>query len=170
MPHDLPPVPPEQLYLRRLAWRALRLVLEQYNLAAVAVEVNPDDPRSALPGLLANQVIFGEDLLRRYGSTYATVTIDGTRARVIVPDVRRLVRQKHQRDFRPEEVGIFPARRRPGQDEADRQPDVVADVELADVIERDGELMRAAPQRMTSPASGPARPVEVIRAFGSTRG
>lgn len=160
MLHDLPPVPPEQLYLRRLARRALELVLEQYGLAAVTVKVNADDPRMALPGNLPTDVIFGEDLLRRYGSTFATVTVEGTRARVIVPDVRRLVRANHRRDFRPEEVGI---RSRRGE------PDIVADVELADVIEREGELMRTAPQRPIPPASGPARPPDVVRAFGGTR-
>ncbi len=50
------PTPPEQLYPRRLAARALALVLDSYGLTAVALRFNPDDARECLPGLEEGEV------------------------------------------------------------------------------------------------------------------
>lgn len=160
MPHDLPPIPPEQLYLRRLAWRALELVLDQYGLAAVTLKLNPDDPHEALPGHLENEVLFGEDLLRRWEWTVARVQVDGTRARVIIDRVDRLVRANHRKDFRAEEVGIISRR---GQSEIDTE------VDLADVVEQWGELFRTSPQRVQPRVGRRGATPDAIRAFGSGR-
>lgn len=157
-----PRVDPESLYPRRLAWRALELVLDQYGLSAIALKLNPDDPSEAFPGAIEGTVLFGERLLvGRSTGAIATVEIQGgTRARVLVENVRRLVRRNHLKDFREGEVGIV---RRPGQ------PDIDVDVDLADLIERYGELMRTAPQRV--PPRRPALPEpRVISALTRTRG
>ncbi len=152
------PTPPEQLYPRRLAARALALVLDSYGLTAVALRFNPDDARECLPGLEEGEVIFGEDIVRRW-SPLATVFVHGTSARVIVEEVEALIRSNHRRDFEgPESVGIFP---RPGC------PDIDVTVDIAEVIQRDGELLRTTPQRLSHPAS---RPLHIPQVLGRSDG
>jgi len=159
MLRDLPPVPPEQLYPRRLAYRALSLALDALGMAGIALKLSPDDPTQALPGNQAGEVVIFEDFAEGRGSVIATVLLEGTRGRVTVERLSRLVRRSHLRDFRPEEVGVSP---RPDR------PDVDVEVDLAEVIEQDGELMRTAPQRRPPPRYGPRGAPETIRAFGGT--
>ena len=153
-------IAPEVLYPRRLAWRALSTVLEQYNLTGVTLKLNPDDPTQALPGAWPGEIEFYEDYRGGAGRVIATVLLDGARARVLVERIDRLVRRNHQAAFVAREVGI--AQRR-------GVPDIDAEVDLVEVIEVDGETMRTARQRVLPPAARPARPVQAIRAFGSSR-
>jgi hypothetical protein len=156
MPRSAPPVPPEQLYPRRLAYHALTLALGRHELTSVAVRLNPDD--QCLPGAEEDEFVFGEDIRRRW-DPLAFVYLDGARARVIVENVERLIRPNHRRDFDAAEVGIF---RSPGG------PDIDVTVDLAGVIEVEGELLRTAPQRVPPPLSRPRRTPTVIRSKGAS--
>ncbi len=151
---------PLVLFPRRLAWRALRMALDRYQVEAIALKLNPDDPTQALPGAQPGEIEFFEDYDKGRGKVVAVVLLEGTRARVLVERIERLIRRNHLRDFRPREVGIV--HREGGYD-------VDVAVELQEVLEVEGERMRTAPQRVLSPASRPVRPVTVIRAFGSSR-
>jgi hypothetical protein len=133
------PVSSETLYPRRLAARALALVLDHFNLASVAVKLNPDDPAQAFPGAVEGEVRLFLDGWDRGQKPVAFVYLEGTRARVVVNRVRELVRPNHRRDFREEEVGIVPGA---------GEPDIDMDVDLGDVIDTFGEQLRAAPQRV----------------------
>lgn len=152
---------PAVLYPRRLAWRALRMALERFQLGDMALKLNPDDPTQALPGVEPGEVWFYEDFDRGAGKVVAIVLLTGTRARVLVERIERLIRRNHRRGFVPREVGIV---------QREGAFDVDLEVELAEVIESDeGRLMRTARQRVLPPSSRPRRPPTVIRAFGGSR-
>jgi hypothetical protein len=90
--------------------------------------------------------IFGD-----VGSPVATVYLEGASARVIVEEIEKLIRSPHLRDF---EFPHLPGR-----------PDVDVTVDLTEVIEAEGELLRTAPQRLTPPhARTSYGPPRVIRA------
>ena len=148
------------LYPRRLAYRALGMVLEQYQVAAMALKLNPDDPTQALPGNEPGEIWFYENFDRGRGAIIAHVFLDATGARVLVERLDRLIRRNHRVDFR---VGEFGITRREGQFDVDMR------VDLREVIEAEGARMRTAKQRVLTPASMPRRPVTVIRAFGRSR-
>jgi hypothetical protein len=135
MRRELPPVTPENLYPRRLAARALQLVLERYGLGQMALKFNPDDPTQVLPGAEPGEVRFFADTTLEGHRSLARVYLgaDGMSARVVVEQVRDLVRRTHRREFRPAELGIA------------SKLDV--EVDVAGVVETEGELMRRAPQR-----------------------
>jgi hypothetical protein len=154
------PVPPEQLYPRRLAWRALGIVLDQYALRAMTLKLNPDDPTQCLPGVAQGELSFFEDYAEGRGIVIATVLLDGTMARVLVERIERLVRRNHRRDFRADEFGIY---HRPGA------YDVDINVDLAEVMEIEGELLRTGKQRVLAPGHQTYRPPHVTRAFGGIR-
>jgi hypothetical protein len=152
------PVPlPEFVYRARLAWRALRIVLEQLSLTASAVVLNPDDPTQAFPGPDDGQVRFYEDRLGGRGRILATVTIRGTAAHIVVEDVRELVRLTHRKSVDPRELGIA---QRPDR------PDLDVDVSLAEVVERDGALLRSGRRRILPPSSAPRRPGNPSQPWG----
>jgi hypothetical protein len=153
-------VHPNVLYPRRLAYRALRMILEQFHLEAMAVRLNPDDPTQALPGVEPGEISFYEDFDKGRGKVIATVLLGGARARVLIERIDRLIRRNHLRDFQPRELGIV---RREGAHDVDAQ------VDLAEVIEVEGEVMRTAKQRFIPEASRPRRAPKAIRAFGSSR-
>jgi hypothetical protein len=136
--------------------RIVELVLDQFNLRAMALKLNPDDPSQCLPGNMPGELSFYEDFQQGRGKVIATVILAGSAARVIVERAERLIRRNHRVGFRPDEVGIYP--RRGGMD-----LDLVLD--LTEVVEIDGEAMRTARQRVLSPQSRPYRPPQVIRAF-----
>ncbi len=152
-------IAPGVLYPRRLAYRALRMALEQYGLAEMAVKLNPDDPTQTLPGVEPGEIWFYEDFAEGRGLVVSTVLLEDGRARVLVDHISQLIRRNHRRDFQPREVGIV---QRHGV------PDVDLQVDLREVVEVEGALMRTAKQRVLSPASRPARPPRVIRAFGNS--
>ena len=131
-------VPPEQLFPRRVAHRVLRAVVDQYNLAGVALQLNPDDPTQAFPGATAEEVRFYADGWDRGQAPIAQVFLGERTARVVVDRIRALVRPKHRRDVRPEELGIRSVSGR---------PDVDVDVDIAGVVDLDEEKLRTAPQR-----------------------
>jgi hypothetical protein len=136
---DRPAVSPETLYPRRLAVRALDLVLKHFNLGDVVVRLNPDDPEQAFPGAAEGEVCLYLDGWGVGKKPIAVVQLDGSRARVVIERVRELVRTNHRKDFRPEEVGIVPAY---------GEPDVDMDVDLQGEIDLFGDAMRSAPQRV----------------------
>ena len=160
MPRERPPVPPETLYPRRLAARALALVLEHHGLAGIAIRLNPDDPSQALPGHWPGEVVFYEDVCGGRGKIVASVFIEGTNARVVADRVDALIRRNHVRDFEPEAVGIV---LEPGV------PDIDAEVDLSEIIEREGELLRTQPQRVLPRTSRPRRRPQVKRALRDWR-
>lgn len=154
-------VDPRVLYPRRLAHRALGIVLEQFGLTQMAMRLNPDDPTQALTGTEPGEVRFYEDLGGRSREPIAIVLLDEEgRGRVLVERVERLIRRNHLRDFQPRELGID---RRPGR------PDIDAVVDLAEVVEVEGSRMQTLPQRVLPPSSRPMRAPVGIRAFGSGR-
>lgn len=153
-------IPPEVLYPRRLAWRALSVVLDQYNLQGITLKLNPNDPAQALPGAGRGEVEFYEDYRQGAGRVIATVLLDGAKARVLVERIDRLVRRNHLAAFVPREVGIVQRR---------GAPDIDAEVDLSEIIETDGEVLRTVRQRLLPPASRPRPPSRAIRAFGSSR-
>jgi hypothetical protein len=137
------------------------MVLERFNLEAMALKLNPDDPTQALPGAGPGEIEFGEDFGRHgSGQVLAIVILDGSRARVLVKRIERLIRVNHRRDFVPRELGIW---QRPGA------PDLDVELDLTEVIQVEGGRMRTALQRVLPPASRPRRPPHAIRAFGSSR-
>lgn len=154
-------IEPSVLFPRRLAWRALRMVLERFGLEQMALKLNPDDPTQALPGAGPGEIEFGEDFGRNgSGRVLAVVILDGAKARVLVERIERLIRVAHRRGFVPRELGIW---QRPGVHDLD------VELDLSEVIEVEGQLMRTAKQRVLPPASRPRRPPTAIRAFGSSR-
>lgn len=155
-----PAVPPEQLYPRRLAWRALELALDQFNLRVMALRLNPDDPSQCLPGVEPGEISFYEDFQEGRGKVIATVLLEGGTARVLVERVERLIRRNHRTGFDPAEVGIFQQR---------GAVDLDLVVDLTEVMEVNGAAMRTARQRVLAPGAGPFRPPQVIRALGSHR-
>jgi hypothetical protein len=148
-------VPPEQLYPRRLAVRALGLVLDHLNLSATAIRFNADDPEQAFPGHAEGEVRIYVDGWSRGQLPVAQVFVHGARARVVVSRLRLLVRPKHRRDFRAEDLGIVP-----GPDE----PDVDKNVDLSDVIAEHGEAMARAPQRVLQRRRRPHAPPRYVGA------
>lgn len=157
---DLLRVAPVELYPRRLAWRALSMVLDQHALRDMAIRLNPDDPRQCLPGVAFGQIDFFEDYLGGAGRTVAIVLLDGERARVLVERVEWLIRRNHLPSFRPAEIGIT---RRRGQ------YDIDVTVDLGEVVAVEGERMRTARQTVLPEASRPRRKPEVARAYGGVR-
>jgi hypothetical protein len=152
---EQPKVAPEDLYPRRVAVRALGVVLEHFGLAEAAVKLNPDAPENALPGPGDGEVALFADGWERGQRPIARVYVAGEKARVVVDQVRELVRRSHRRDFRAEEVGI---RSEPGE------PDVDMEVDLSEVLEEFGEKMRTMPQRA---APRPRRPGRFRRYRGA---
>lgn len=157
MRRELPRVTPENLYPRRLAARALALVLERYGLGAMALKFNPDDPTQVLPGTEPGEVLFFADTTLEGHRSLAHVYLDayGTTARVVVEDLRALVRRTHRRQFRPAELGLG------------RGLDV--EVDVSDVVAGEGELMRRAPQRVVPRRRAGGTP-GVISALTALRG
>lgn len=151
---------PAVLYPRRLAYRALGMVLEQHHLGAMALKLNPDDPSQSLPGVEPGEIWFYEDFDRGRGKVLATVLLDANGARVLVERIDRLIRRAHLADFRPAEFGIT---------QRDGSYDIDARVDLREVIEVEGPKMRTAKQRVLPPASRPRRPAKVVRSMGSSR-
>ena len=152
-------ITPEALFPRRLAARALAMVLERFNLLGVTVKFNADDPSQVLPGAAHGELWFYDDFRGGAGRILVHVFLEGTRARVVVPSLAHLIRSNHRRDFRPEEVGIFPRR---------GAPDIDATVDLAEVIDTDGEMMRTARQNLYGPRPRRSRgTLRIIRADGS---
>lgn len=136
---DRPSVSPETLYPRRLAVRALALVLQHYNLADTTLKLNPDDPEQAFPGFREGEVRLYLDGWGVGKRPVAVVQLEGTRARVMVERVRELVRPNHRRAFQEEDVGIVSVA---------GEPDIDMDVDLSNEIDTFGEAMRSAPQRV----------------------
>jgi hypothetical protein len=146
----------DELFRRRVAHRALVMVLDQYGLTGITRKFNPDDPAEVFAGLRPGEVAFFEDFRDGIGKALAIVLLDGTRGRVIVDRVERLVRPRRQREFRTEDVGIRHQR---------GAPDIDVEVGLADLLEAEGELLRSARQRPAAPRSRPG-PVQVEHAIG----
>lgn len=138
MRRGAPPVALADLFPRRVAVRALELVLEHFNLREAAVKVNPDEPHQALPGPGDGEIRLFADGWDRGERPVARVFLRGTRARVVVPVARDVVRRQHRKDLRLEDLGL---RREEGT------PDLDMEVDLADVLEEFGDAMRSAPQR-----------------------
>lgn len=155
---------PHVLYPRRLAYRALRMALDHFHLEKMALQINPDDPSQALPGHEPGEVWFYEDFARGAGPVIAVVFLrgafDAPHARVIVERIDRIIRRPHLVGFRPREVGI---------DRREGYPDVDMNIDLAEVVQVEGERMRTAKQRIPPPHSRPRRAPTAIRAFGSSR-
>lgn len=121
------------LYPCRLAARALALVLDRVGLAQMAVKFNPDDSTQVIGGAELGEIRFFVDATSEHARSLARVFLRGPVARVYVERVRDLVRTNHRRDFRPSELGL-PA-------------SLDIEVDLAGVIESEGELLRNAPPR-----------------------
>lgn len=150
------PLDPLVLYERRIAGRALSMALDGYGLLDVARKFNADDPAECRPSITKGEFIFGD-----VEAPVATVYLEGASARVVIEAIDKLVRSSHLRDFEPEAVGIVHL---PGR------PDVDVTVDLTEVIQADGDLMRTAPQRLTPPSARRwASPPRVIRAFRGYR-
>jgi hypothetical protein len=160
MRRERPPISPDILYPRRLAARALSLVLEHHGIGNIALKLNPDDPTQALPGHWPGEISFYEDFAGGRGRVIASVFIEGTMARVVIERVDAIIRRSHARDFEPQAVGIYPE---PGH------PDIDAEVDVSGIVELEGDLMRTAPQRILRPASRPRRVPRVIRALRDWR-
>lgn len=158
MPRDPRPLPPEVLYPRRLAARALALALEGFDLGSVSRRFSADDPAECLPGPDGDDFVFGD--IRDRWEPIATVYLDGTTARVVIPDIDRIIRPNHRGEFEPEEVGIFPAAGR---------ADVDVTVDLSSVIESDGDLLRTAPQRVSALSPSSYSHPNVIRSVRGDR-
>jgi hypothetical protein len=137
MHRDPPPLTPESLYPRRLAARALALVLEQLGLSDVSRKFNPDDPTQVLPGAEFGEFRFYEDTGRLGHRAIAHVYLDGDRVRVVVESVIEIIRRNHRRDFHPEEIGISPTPAR---------PDIDVEADLGSIADA-SDVMRTAPQR-----------------------
>jgi hypothetical protein len=136
----------EPLFQCRLAHRALVMVLEQFNLAGEAVHFNPDDPSQVFSGLHENEIAFFEYFSDGIGEALAIVVLVDTEARVVIEDIRRLIRRNRQAEFRPEDVGIAHQR---------GEADIDVVVDLAELVETDGETMRKAPRRKIGPRPRP---------------
>ena len=141
------------LYECRLAARALALVLEQFNLRDVTRKFDADDPSQVFAGMLENEVGFYDDFRSGAARPLAVVVLHGSRARVWVERVEDLVRSNHRKGFQVGELGIV---RRANL------PDLDVEVDLTEVMETDGELMRTAKRRPSSPASKPFTPTTVL--------
>lgn len=153
-------VAPAELYPRRLAWRALSTVLDQYGVRQMALKLNPDDPRQCLPGNIPGELWFYQDFQAGAGRILAIVLLDGAQARVLVERVDRLIRRNHLPTFRPAEVGITQRR---------GQQDIDVTVDLAEVIEVEGQQLRTARQNVLSEASRGRGTPRVERCYGSAR-
>lgn len=151
------PLPMDQVYPRRLAARALTMALESLGLAAVAIRWNPDDPEELLPGGDPDEFVIGAPASEK---PVARVYLEGSRARVIVEHLDDVLRPGHRKEFEPAEIGLHP---RPGD------PDLATEVDLTPVIETEGDLLRAAPQRLPARHARWTTPPRVIRALGSRR-
>jgi hypothetical protein len=149
-----PEVPPEVLYPRRLAARALAMVLERYGLGQMALKFNPDDPTQAFPGAMHGEVRFYEDR-ERGQRPLAVVVLADSSARVYVERVRDLVRRAHRKTFRPAEVGIASM--------------LDVEVDISGIVELEGERLRTAPQRSITRRLSRGRP-QVIHAISALRG
>jgi len=130
----------QTLFLRRLAHRALVLVMKHYELEEIGMRFNPDDPSQIMPGP-DGSLRFAEDWRSRAGDGLAWCWLmiegDEPKARVVIPRVRALVRPTHRRDFDPWAVGI----------QSGRALDVDTEIDLTDWLTEDGGLLRDAPQR-----------------------
>jgi hypothetical protein len=151
------PLPLEQLYPRRLAARALALALDGYGLTPVARRWNPDSPEELLPGADPDEYVIGDRIAEHLRRPAARVYLDGARARVIVEHLDDVLRPGHRKEFRPEEIGLYS---QPGR------PDLDIEVDLTNLIELEGALLRTAPQRLPPPNRPWTSPPRVIRALG----
>jgi hypothetical protein len=151
---DLPPVRPDTLYPRRLALRALAIVLEHYGVTDVTVKLNPDDPEQAFPGPSDGEVRLFLDGWDRGQRAVALVFLQAEKGRVVVERLLDLVRSNHRAEFKPEDIGVFPA---PGE------PDVDMEVDLSSEIELMGEAMRTVPQRRLARRTRPAVTPSLLR-------
>jgi hypothetical protein len=156
MPRD--PIPPDVLHPRRLAARALAMALDGFELGTVARRFSPDDPTECLPGADPGEIAFGD--LRARWAPVAFVYLDGSRARVVIEDIQQVIRPNPRGEVDVEELGIFS---RPGR------PDVDVTVDLSEMNEREGELLRTAPQRILPREFAPSRLPVVIRAVRGLR-
>lgn len=146
---------PEDVFDQRLAVRALDMALDSVGITGpvATVKWNPDDPAQVFP-LPEGEVRFGA-FVDRWDLPWAVVRFspDRRRARVIVERVRRLIRTAHLRDFDERAHGIYPSQ---------HQPDLDVEVDLTEVLDREGALLRTAPVR-------PPSPRRRHRVFGSRR-
>lgn len=133
-------VPPEVLYPRRVAHRALELVLGHLGMDQVVMKLNPDDPTQAFPGAVPGEIRFYEKGWDEGQQALAAVflELEAGRARVVIERARALVRTAHRKDFKAEELGF---QRAPGE------PDVVMEVDLGSIVDAYGDAMRTVPQR-----------------------
>ncbi len=146
MPRNLV-INPDQLYLRRLAARALDLMYASNGIEGIVVRFAPDDPTQAFPGTEPGEFIFSPDFRSRSPRTVAHVfLLEGTLARVLVPVIDDVIRSNHLREFNARELGF----RQQGE------PDVDVEVDLVDVIAEEGEMLRTRPQRVTERMRQPA--------------
>jgi hypothetical protein len=149
---------PGQLYVLRLAWRAIQAVLERYDLSSIALKLNADDPSQACQNA-DGLVLFSEDFRGRWSAREALsvvrVDLGRARAQVIIARIDRLVRPKHLGEF--DEVWLAAG---------SSGPDVDVEVDLAEVVALEGELLRTAPQRVLPERSRPRRTPRTLRAFG----
>ncbi len=154
---------PAQLYERRLAARALGIVLEHLGMHEVVLKFNADDPQQVIPGALAGSIRFYEDGgwdEGRRALAQVDLELEGGKARVQVGRLRELLRRNHRKDFRLEDVGLVPG------DELDLD----MEVDLADVIHEFGEAMRVTPaQRIVSRPRGARRYRRYAGALGRGR-
>jgi hypothetical protein len=147
MPREMPPVAPDQLFPRRLAYRAFCMALDGLGLDAIAVKLNPDDPWQVRPtDDLPNEFGMAEHKLMERGPVARVQLLDERRARVTIRNIDACVRHAHLRDF---DARSF-VNRRPGF------PDVEIEVDLTDVIRAEGDSMRTLPQRRPAPGTGPS--------------
>ncbi|MEY2668632.1 MAG: hypothetical protein RJA59_1270 [Pseudomonadota bacterium] len=146
---------PDQLYLRRLAARALDVMYVSSAIEGVVLRFDPDDPTQVFPGSEPGEFIFSPDFRGRNPRTVAHVfLLDGTLARVLVPNIEDVIRPNHLREFNARELGFH---RQPGV------PDVDVEVDLVEVISEEGELLRTRPQRVPMHVRQPS--FKVFRAY-----
>jgi len=142
-----PPMSKDVLLQRRLANRALEVVLDQIGMGAIALKFNPDDPTQICPDL-AGHWRFAADWRTRKAPTAMRGQPDigvamvelldgGLRARVVIRRVRELVRPVHRAEFEPQAVGVMPG----------RVNDLDLEVDLEDVINEQLPKLANAPQK-----------------------
>ena len=138
----------EELIARRKAAWALSQLCNHIGLGTLAERFDPEYPdewlvyNAAQVHALKNRKIVAE------------IMLDGDMVKVIIPDIFRIVRQKHLSDFIPEEFGI--QHRTTENFIGDEDPDLVADFALPD----DQILFHGPPQPF--PRQATARAPKVI--------
>jgi hypothetical protein len=137
---EAPKVLPEQLYPRRLAVRALELVLGHLGMSEAALKFNADDAEQAFPGPYPGEVRIYEAGWDRGQKPLAHVFLEEAagRARVVIPAAHLIVRPNHRKTFRAEDVGI---QRHAGE------PDVDMEADLSPVLDQFGVVLRTVPQK-----------------------